>query len=1558
MALPGVVDPLTGATTPNPLDPTNPASGLSIAPVPAPIDLTQGVGLTGADHYNVQRLTRAQTYLSGALPNYPDLATAVGLAPTDWTTLDQHIQALGGQVGYGSGIGQLTEHLMTPGAPKVPVADIGTLQQTLVKQGFMPPNTPIDGVWSSNWAAAMKAADDANYNKAQQGQKAGGASAVQFLSWLHDFLPSGVSQALTGTAKFLFGGIAHTVTRQAIEAAHAPGTFLQTLWDWNPADNAPLRLSQNPEVQAALKQHGLLGGAAGSAEDLASVLSVLPILRGAGVFGRGLTEAGASALSSGLATEGAGVLVQPAEGAVAKGLIASSVRTLTQKAALADSPTAVGDLLNSYAGRTLSLRSLGEGFLNTADQLAAIKGSPVGQVVTAGLNAATQTAIGERAVANVTSGTVLPNIKLGKEDRSTLGQAIDNTPALGQSWRIPGLPGPVQSLVGNPLDLSAFIWAPTKVLPIGGSPTIGDMANSLNRITPTEDVMPLIRSTGMNRQQLVDAFRSEAGLKQGMRYFALQAAVNRDATLAVDATRLKPGAEGWAEAVRTKAQNISTNLKANPLAMEQAISSASPIDILHQFQYLFGDQPQVLARRGQGQAVLSNWADATTAIKDVTPADVTVDPFTRGAATWTAANQDALNSALEPFMEAKNIPPLRDAEGNLVTQVRAGGGGVPGSSYAFGEQMAGKLGEALGPDATIALRRADNALGSAQQLASWKIVWDRLGSVAGSLADRLATAEGGTVEAPKLLQVGDLNAAGVTGQVVRDPKLLGLTGAQIPTQAATNLLANVTARLGELQGTMNKYYEETAKMDPGQLSSYSNRLAQSAARDVSLSDSDLQQRLLGLGYQPVALHPGAITLNHVGPGVADGLANAADVAPIKDFLGINKVRPEELQFMRTNATVNELGNLVKSGAVEGQSGKELMSRVYDTANAASDAGRDIPFMNATMERHISDLRQLSPKDFQKYGNFTPSEAWQVYGAVRRGAAFGADISHPIATMRNFIDAMGYNGIPGIEDAVRTLVSLKPNTGVPYIDGPAGIVLNLPDTLARARDFIQFSMSPMFSAAKAFKTKMLRGTEGLPFDYHPADRIADLAADSGNADEFTARFNDNYRRVMGESRGNALASLLDNPDYGIRNPGSGLFSHSNEPGIALDAWHLAQQARQDQGILSADEPLSATTYQGIKDKVQGIYGYGPRSGLEKSANYVFFPLSFDLKVGKALGGWALQNPARILAISAGLQAYNQANSNNAIGGFFDRYLPALQELNKLNFFTGGFHTQLTPLGGRNTALWNLGKDVEAMIAQDPRLGAYVPVSVSDNDLPSMLGMFANLVPMWRQMQTGGKALTSQLHSVTEGGADQWQVDNYYQTMGDLKKQVSIALGDAGLKPSFSTLTDTYGNANPKISLEFFNQVQAAIGQVEAKYPAGAAFAKQQSADYQPRAQALDDLMRHPVKTRAQASMLYFAAAYYDLQAQAQTSARANNAQGRAGRALYQQIAGAMAQGTTPPTLPGDLDGGQVAQLRRLALGLVQDAGPEFLRQYNLLFRSELGPLRAYEEAPGTAPTAAA
>ena len=1551
MALPGTVDPLTGVPAANPLDPTNPASGQSTipaAPAPAPVDLSQGVGLTGADSYNVQRLTRAATYLQSAVPNYPDLATAVGLAPTDWQTLDQHIQALGGQPGYGAGVGQLMTQMMAGGTPKVPVADIGTLQQTLVKEGFMPPGTQITGTWSSNWAAAFNAYEDASYNQANSGQKPGGASALQFLSWLGDVLPSKVSQALVGTAKFLFGGIAHTLTRQAIEAAHAPGTFLATLVNFNAADNAPKRLADNAEVQQALAQHGLAGGVAGNVEDLASVLSVLPLLRGAGVLQRGLTEAGATALSQGIATEGAGALVQPVKGTVSKGLVSSSVRALVAKAA--DSPTAVGDLLNSYATRPLSLQSLGEGFLNTADQVAAFKASPIGVGVTAALNAATQTAIGERAVANITSGQVLPNIKLGTQERSALGHAIDNTPALGASWRIPGA-----AFLGNPLDLSAFIWAPTKALPIGGSPTIGDMASSLDRITPTSDLMPLIRNTGMSRQELVDAFGSEATLKQGMRYFALQAAVNRDATLWADAQKaLTPGSPGWGEAVTSKAQEISAALKADPLKMEQAISSASPADILHQFKYMFADNPEVLARRGQGAPVLSNWSDATTALKDTTAADTTVNTFTRAAGQWTQANQDAINGALEPFFPQANLPPLRDAEGNLVTPQRPGGATVPGSAYSFGETMAGRLGKALDPNATIALRRADNVLGSAQQLGAVRTVWDRLGSVSRGLEQRIAEAQPGeTVELPKLTQTGDLAGAGFTPQQIdgfRDPRLLGLTGAKLPTGAAQRLLQNLTDRIGEIRSTANTYYPETAQMDDGEIGTHLGKLFLQAPRDVTLADADLQQKLAGLGYQPVALHPGAITLNHVGPGIADGLANAADVAPVRTFLGLDKVRPEELQFMRTQATENELGNLAKQIPSLGGSGKEVLGRVWDAASAAEDAGIRVPGTNLQMERHIMDLRQLSPGMLQKFGGFSPSEAWDVYGAIRRGAAFGFDVSKPIQTMRNLGEALSYNGLPGMEDAIRTLVTLKPNTGVPLVDGVAGHILNLPDDLARLRDFVQFSMNPMFTAAKAFKTKILRGVEGLPFDLQPANRIQELADNSGDADAFLSRFNDNFRRVMGESRGQAYATLMDNPDFGIRNPGSGVFGHTNEHGLALDAWNLAQQARTEQGI-GGDADLPASTYQAIRDKVNGIYGYGARSGLEKSANYVFFPLSFDIKVGKALGGWMLQNPARILVASLGLQAYNQANQNNAIGGFFDRYLPALQELNKLNFFAGGFHIQLSPIGGRNTALYNMGKDVNALIHQDPRLGAYVPISVSDNDLPSLLGMMGNLLPMWRQMQTGGKALTSQLHAVTEGGADQWQVDNYYQNMGDLKKQVAIALGNAGLKPSFSALTDPFGNPNPKVSTEFFNQVQQAIGQVEARYPAGAAFAKATSADYQTRADALNELFRKPVKTRADASMLYFAAAYYDLQAQAQSSARANAAQGRAGRALYQSIAGAMAQGTTPPTLPGDLDASQVATLRSLALDLSQQAGPEFERNYNLLFRSELGPLTAYDQPSG-------
>src|SRR5437879_1203209 len=108
----------------DPTSPVNPASpDYTLPSAPAKLDLAHPVGLTGADQYNVMRLTRASTYLQSVIPEYPDLHAAVGLAPTDWQTMDSHIQALGGQPGYGLGFGQLLDHLATTAPDKVAVAD-------------------------------------------------------------------------------------------------------------------------------------------------------------------------------------------------------------------------------------------------------------------------------------------------------------------------------------------------------------------------------------------------------------------------------------------------------------------------------------------------------------------------------------------------------------------------------------------------------------------------------------------------------------------------------------------------------------------------------------------------------------------------------------------------------------------------------------------------------------------------------------------------------------------------------------------------------------------------------------------------------------------------------------------------------------------------------------------------------------------------------------------------------------------------------------------------------------------------------------------------------------------------------------------------------------------------------------------------------------------------------------------------------------------------------------------------------------------------------------------
>lgn len=1579
MALPGL-DPTTGVSTANPLDPTNPAAPTYAAP--APIDLTAGVGLTGADNYNVQRLTRAQTYLQSATASAPDLSAAVGLAPTDWTTMDQHIQALGGQPGHGAGVGQLLDQMMQTGTQTVPVADIRTLKTNMIAQGFLPPGTPITGTWDSNSAAAFKAMEDKAYNDAHSGIKAGGAGPLQFLQYLNDVLPSKVGQALVGTAKFLVAGIEHSVQRTLVETQQGPGELFKGLGSEAASFLGPSAATAvsplSPQTQAALQAQGLKTGPAATMEDLSTMLSVLPILRGAGVLTSGIGEAATTAAEQGLLT--------PAEGATAKGLVASSVRTLTAKAA--DSPTAVGDLLNSYATRPLGLRSLGEGFLNTADQLASYKESALGQGVTAGLNALTQTAVGERAVANLTSGTIAPNIKLGTMERSALGQAIDNTPTLGHSWSLAPVVGETAGrLLGNPLDLSAWIWAPSEALPsiAKGAPGVGEMSNSLERITPTDQIAPILRLTGQNRQQFIDSLGGEAPAEQFVRYTALQAAINRDATMYVrDVQKLSPGDDGWAAAVKAKAQDLSGTLKADPLKMEAAIASAAPVDLMHQFTYMFADNPEVLARRGQGAPVLGNFMDTYNALRGSTAADATVDPFVRGQGLWTAGNTDEINSAVMPLVAPDaNLPPIRDAEGNILTSPRPGEGSLPASKYAFAETMRDRLGQAIGPDATIAVRRADNALGSAQQLGWWKTGFDRLRAVATSLDQRIAETDpaSGVVEVPKLTQVGDLTAAGFQRAEVdamRNPDRTGLTSATMTVQQAQQLADHIASRVAELRSKMGQYYEETVGMDDKALSHYAGNLFLQAPRDVTLADDTLHSQLLGLGYQPIALHPDAITINDVGAGTADGLANAGSAAPYLDHVGLKTQRAtdEEVQFMRMQSTLNELKQAGIATGI-GNTGEEVLSQVRDGAQQASlpraQGGKAniLGIRNTTVyaTRELSDLRQMTPAMLQKYSGFTPEQAWEVYGAIRRGAAFGFDASRPISTLRSLGEALRYDGAPGFEDAVRTIVGARGRLP-DFIQGPAGHILNLPDDLVKVRDWLRFSANPYMTTARAFKTKILRGVSGLdlPFDFRPGQRIADMAAESGNSEEFMQRFTDNYTNVVGP-KGARYAALQDHPDFGVQNPGQGMFGWSNTHGEALDAWHMAQRIRADSGI-GPDVDLTAAQNGQIRSGLQKIYGYPNRSALEKTANYFFYPLSFNLKVGKALGGWMLQEPARILMANMGLQAYNQANGpDNTIGSWVDRYLPVVAELNKLNFFAHGFGTGISPIGGVNQTLWNLGKDVNAIIQQNPRLGAYVPISTTDENLPSALGLMANLIPAWRQLQTSGPAVIQQIQTAATaaqhgaaalgvgtapldaGGSKAWQVDNYYTAMDDLKRAVAIKMGSDGLSPSFSALTDPYGNKATNVSQAFYDGVMSLVGEIDAKYPAGAAFAKARSLDNQTRSTQLEELAHKPVKSRAEASILYFAAAYYALQAQAQTSARAMNANSLRGRQLYQQIAGAMASGAIPPTLPGALNEDQVQSLRSLAQELSGQAGSDFDRRYNAMFRGEIGPLTAISQPSG-------
>jgi hypothetical protein len=103
-----------------------------------------------------------------------------------------------------------------------------------------------------------------------------------------------------------------------------------------------------------------------------------------------------------------------------------------------------------------------------------------------------------------------------------------------------------------------------------------------------------------------------------------------------------------------------------------------------------------------------------------------------------------------------------------------------------------------------------------------------------------------------------------------------------------------------------------------------------------------------------------------------------------------------------------------------------------------------------------------------------------------------------------------------------------------------------------------------------------------------------------------------------------------------------------------AWILHKRGWKDEAIPTAVSEI-------------GRYGLG-RPGWEKTANFVFFPLSFQKKLLTTIGDVVTAAPGRNFLVQEGLRRYYEHGGGERLREFTEKHLRFAEQLGKLNSLT--------------------------------------------------------------------------------------------------------------------------------------------------------------------------------------------------------------------------------------------------------------------------------------------------
>lgn len=456
--------------------------------------------------------------------------------------------------------------------------------------------------------------------------------------------------------------------------------------------------------------------------------------------------------------------------------------------------------------------------------------------------------------------------------------------------------------------------------------------------------------------------------------------------------------------------------------------------------------------------------------------------------------------------------------------------------------------------------------------------------------------------------------------------------------------------------------------------------------DVFDGDLKLRRRLI----EKIGLNPDSYASTHIGAYRRTGIKNA-----IQDLVDAGRVRLPPWwttdtiwAYLRQEAILDQEGGLgaklvrIPRGAAAARAEAEGISKVDAAARIRAEiAGalqlRDIPrkyviealtdpggFRRFAEESQNAATRLRAAEtgvEELRTAPFTEREANLIYRAIVKGSAAPKSYMLGLSRMDDLFRAsFGFAGAPFASRGPGELSGLE---------HAAFSVANMPNSLIQWRNKLRFEISPWFSFRRIAKTNVKLSLEGVA----PTLRPLDAMERAGTLDADRALLQRIYPELHNDVSDAADRYLRENDIFGFYN------ARNYE---AYAAGHWARAGKSD------DE---------IRRLITKTFEYGSRTGegrtaLERSANFVFFPFSFEKTLYRNLGGYLLDRPAQLLLLTRGLEAYHDFNerhldgSNPLAASWWERHAPLLQEVERLNAFSHG--VSFGESGGINRPLLNL------------------------------------------------------------------------------------------------------------------------------------------------------------------------------------------------------------------------------------------------------------------------------